>query len=303
VFVARARRRFSNEQQSSIKYSGLLLLFPFSLKCDNSGLLRNTLKCMKCGYVSGSFEFFLDISLSINDGMSLEEALDKFTEIESMNEEDGWRCSKCNQIAAAKKQITLHQLAPVLTIALKRFDYEGRKINKSITFREQINTARALSVVPDAPVNYRLYAVIVHYGETVFVGHYAAFILANGVWWFFDDNKVTPVHSSVVLQQPAYMLFYERDQGHRVMRNLVHAEEDIDISSLSAATMDSSSINSLQGAKPAEGSYGRVYADIRSNTLADSGSAKPAPKQKKTQPNQLCPCGSGKKFKFCHAKK
>jgi ubiquitin C-terminal hydrolase len=58
--------------------------------------------------------------------------------------------------------------------------------------------------------DYELYAVIVHYGPTVFGGHYICFVKVDDVWYLFDDTKVTEVSPSVVLSQNAYMLFYQK---------------------------------------------------------------------------------------------
>jgi len=42
-------------------------------------------------------------------------------------------------------------------------------------------------------VLYELYGMIVHYGCTIFSGHYyVSFIKSNGLWHLFDDDQVTP---------------------------------------------------------------------------------------------------------------
>jgi ubiquitin C-terminal hydrolase len=35
-----------------------------------------------------------------------------------------------------------------------------------------------------------LYAVVVHYGSTLFSGHYVAFVKVEGVWVLADDKEV-----------------------------------------------------------------------------------------------------------------
>jgi hypothetical protein len=88
-------------------------------------------------------------------------------------------------------------------------------------------------------VLYELYGTIVHYGRTMFSGHYVSFIKSNGLWHLFDDDQVTPhrtaphaphtpranttraracvvgvqvveVNNAIVLKQNAYMLFFQR---------------------------------------------------------------------------------------------
>ncbi len=74
--------------------------------------------------------------------------------------------------------------------------------------RSHTNTAQE---VEDA--GYSLYAVLVHYGETCFSGHYTCFVRHQGQWHLFDDEKVTRnVSPAVVLKQNAYILFYKKNK-------------------------------------------------------------------------------------------
>lgn len=60
---------------------------------------------------------------------------------------------------------------------------------------------------------YSLYAVLVHYGETCYSGHYTCFVKHQGQWHLFDDEKVTRnVSPAVVVKQNAYILFYKKNK-------------------------------------------------------------------------------------------
>jgi hypothetical protein len=60
---------------------------------------------------------------------------------------------------------------------------------------------------------YSLYAVLVHYGETCYSGHYTCFVKHQAQWHLFDDEKVTRnVSPAVVLKQNAYILFYKKNK-------------------------------------------------------------------------------------------
>jgi len=54
---------------------------------------------------------------------------------------------RCNKVVKAQKQLTVDRPPPVLTIQLKRFDVMsgGGKINKTITFRDQLDIAQVMS--------------------------------------------------------------------------------------------------------------------------------------------------------------
>lgn len=57
---------------------------------------------------------------------------------------------------------------------------------------------------------YHLSGVIVHHGKTADSGHYIAysFVERANAWFEFDDDNVSEVELSTVLNQKAYMLFY-----------------------------------------------------------------------------------------------
>ena len=42
---------------------------------------------------------------------------------------------------------------------------------------------------------------------------------------------------------------------------------------------------------------------LQTNDVKETTKKKPVEKQTKVGPNELCPCGSGKKYKFCHGLK
>jgi hypothetical protein len=97
-----------------------------------------------------------------------------------------------------------------------RFDIMrgGGKLNKTVAYREKLDLSRVLSPSSeDTNAEYELYGVIVHYGTTIFSGHYVAFIKIDSQWLLFDDNQVTTVPASTVLKQNAYILFYQKVQA------------------------------------------------------------------------------------------
>ncbi len=79
----------------------------------------------------------------------------------------------------------------------------GGKINKSVVFREALSLGRFMSPGADIHADYELYAVLVHYGPTIFSGHYVAFVKIDEQWYCFDDATVSEVSSALVLKQNA----------------------------------------------------------------------------------------------------
>merc|ERR1719247_3526635 len=63
---------------------------------------------------------------------------------------------------------------------------------------------------PSESRQYRLYAVVVHAGQSMGSGHYYSLARgSNGHWYRFDDEFVAQVSERDALSQEAYLLFYE----------------------------------------------------------------------------------------------
>jgi ubiquitin carboxyl-terminal hydrolase 36/42 len=177
------------------------------------GLIQSQVQCLRCQKTSTRYEPFLDLSLEVASGNSVEEALTAYTSVEKLEEEVGWRCERCAKASAARKQLTIRRPPNLLTIHLKRFDImrDGLKLNKPVVFRERIDMRRFLSrSQQNQEANYELYGVVVHYGAHSRVGHYVSFVKVANAWIAFDDKTPSSVTASVVLQHNAYLLFYRQ---------------------------------------------------------------------------------------------
>lgn len=86
-------------------------------------MLRSTeqVKCTSCGFCSNTYEPFLDLSLEIHGKVAtLEEAMARFTAVETLDKANRWKCSSCAQLVCAKKQLTVYCAPNVCTVQLKR---------------------------------------------------------------------------------------------------------------------------------------------------------------------------------------
>lgn len=133
---------------------------------------------------------------------------------EVLRNENAYKCSHCNKKVAAEKRFTLHRAPNIATFQLKRFDYNrifGGKINKQISYPEALNLRPYMSENKGEPVNYKLFAVIVHVGGTSTSGHYFCYVRNSSKgWYLMDDSRVMPKGLNEVLNQQAYILFYVR---------------------------------------------------------------------------------------------
>ncbi|KAI4321109.1 hypothetical protein MLD38_034529 [Melastoma candidum] len=190
------------------------------------GYLRSKIRCTKCQSKSERHERMMDLTVEIEGDIgTLEEALHRFTESETLDGDNKYQCSSCKSYEKARKKLTVLEAPNILTISLKRFQ-TGRygKINKRIRFPEILNLAPYMSGTSDNLSVYRLYGVVVHLDvmNATFSGHYICYVKnPQNKWFKIDDSTVTPVELATVLQVEAYMLLYARcsPRAPRSVRN------------------------------------------------------------------------------------
>lgn len=121
---------------------------------------------------------------------------------------------RCKVLVDARKQMTIYEAPKVLTVHLKRFTSSGQKINQHIKFDTKLELASVMSPSKrPSELNYSLYAVLVHAGNTCHSGHYFCYIKSsNGIWYSMNDTNVAVISLQTVLSQNAYMLFYTQDK-------------------------------------------------------------------------------------------
>eukprot|EP01103_Thecamoeba_quadrilineata_P011259 TRINITY_DN264_c0_g1_i2.p1 TRINITY_DN264_c0_g1~~TRINITY_DN264_c0_g1_i2.p1 ORF type:complete len:404 (+),score=85.05 TRINITY_DN264_c0_g1_i2:996-2207(+) len=122
------------------------------------------------------------------------------------------RVNRCKRLSRARKRLMVYKPPSVLTIQLKRFNYfssHGGKINRHIEFDETLNLRKVCESNYD--IKYKLYAVLVHQGDSTHSGHYYSFVRTGNSWFEMNDSHVRQVTISEVLRQRAYILFYMRD--------------------------------------------------------------------------------------------
>lgn len=192
------------------------------------GRLRSRVTCHECKHHSDTFDPMLDISLDLRKGTtSVKQALDAFTAPETLS--DKYRCESCHRQVEATKRFSIDATPLALTVHLKRFTIFGHKINRPVSYSERLHLGRymserqkglgadqsrdpaALSTI-GAAQQYRLYAIVHHYGSGPNIGHYVASVRgADGQWLRMDDSHVSPLGSCPLDDPSAYLLLYLRE--------------------------------------------------------------------------------------------
>jgi hypothetical protein len=159
---------------------------------------------------------------------SVLDCIDKYCQIEQLEETEMWYCNQCKKHVCAWKQFHLYRTPPILIVHLKRFHYSATshrrdKIDVFIDFPlvGLDLTDRVMHWTGEEKPVYDCYAVSNHYGG-LGGGHYTAYALSDdGEWCHFDDSRVTAgVDPKEVVSQAAYVLYYRRrdvEVGHDVL--------------------------------------------------------------------------------------
>ena len=149
-------------------------------------------------------------------------ALTSFTSEEHLDRDNLYQCDYCHRKTRAVKKITIYKAPNVLVIHLKRFEggggmqqmYGGGKINRMVKYDMTLDLLPCMSDKESvkADMKYTLYAVLVHSGSSMHMGHYFSYVrAADDQWYLMNDSSVRPVSISEVLEQRAYMLFYAKN--------------------------------------------------------------------------------------------
>jgi ubiquitin carboxyl-terminal hydrolase 36/42 len=219
--------------------------------------IRRKTRCHIC-----SNEFYKSVwesvlAISIDDHTSVTEAVKAFFEEELLTGEDLYECVHCKGKVPGSTKLDIMKASPIVFINLRKFTYNkniGRvtKIHRFISFPEILNLGRYVNTnVSDSNeendsishFTYKLYAVVVHRGDTPVSGHIFSYIRSpDGFWYEFNDETVTQVQFNVVLsEKDAYILCYAETSIESV-----HPLEKISINSSinSSSIITSTPINS-----------------------------------------------------------
>ncbi|XP_075395077.1 ubiquitin carboxyl-terminal hydrolase 11 isoform X2 [Tenrec ecaudatus] len=156
--------------------------------------------------------------------VKLQECIELFTTVETLEKENPWYCPNCKQHRLATKKLDLWMLPEILIIHLKRFSYtkfSREKLDLLVEFPIRDLDLSEFVIKPQSEsepglYKYDLIAVSNHYGG-LRDGHYTTFACNkdSGQWHYFDDNSVSPVTEDEVESKAAYVLFYQRQDVAR----------------------------------------------------------------------------------------
>lgn len=161
--------------------------------------IQSNIKCPKCNYISETKKEEKILSLPINDTTNnLNDCLNQFQNIEILNENNMWKCDRCNQSVCADKWLTITSFPKYMTIHLKRFNNNNVKNGKSIEIPHQIEINT---------IKYALRSYILHSGSSN-GGHYVNYSKINDKIILFNDSSVS--ESQFNDKNQGYIFLYNR---------------------------------------------------------------------------------------------
>ena len=170
--------------------------------------------------------------------ISINKCFEEFTKIQTLDENNLYKCPKCKLSIAANNKIELYKIPKILIIQLKRFE-NGQKIKTFIEFPIK-NLDISSFISQSSPyfentslIKYDLFAVSNHYGELEY-GHYDANCLnfMNDQWYNFSDKKVELIgdnNPDIIVTKDAYVLFYRQRKMENINWDNIYKKKYIEI--------------------------------------------------------------------------
>ncbi|KAI9628790.1 hypothetical protein KEM48_011387 [Puccinia striiformis f. sp. tritici PST-130] len=189
--------------------------------------LSSQLVCGHCGITSHKIDPILDLSLEIGhlshlEILRLEDCLDSFTKSERLKEKC-YTCQNCNTASPeTTKSLTISRLPHILCIQLKE-RFEQRGSSGSVKLDRHVKFPLLLNMKPYATTTfspseegeedtrpgsyYKLTGIVRHQGN-VSSGHYQAIVYQDEQYFCFNDENVSILKLTEVLNVEAYILVY-----------------------------------------------------------------------------------------------
>lgn len=119
------------------------------------GTLTNETRCLNCETVSSKDEDFLDLSVDVEQNVSITHCLRNFSNMETLCGDQKYYCENCCSKQEAQKRMRVKKLPKLLALHLKRFKYVEHlsrytKLSYRVLFPLELRLFNLVSWVPTA---------------------------------------------------------------------------------------------------------------------------------------------------------
>lgn len=195
------------------------------------GTLTNETRCLNCESLSSKDEDFLDLSVDVDQNVSITQCLKDFSNTETLSSEHKYYCENCCSKQEAQKRMRIKKLPMILALHLKRFKYmenqnRHTKLSYRVVFPLELrifnkSSSSSSKSDPNDDKLYDLVAVVIHCGPGPNRGHYISIVKSFGFWLLFDDDIVDKIDPATIedffgltsdnqkTNESGYILFYQ----------------------------------------------------------------------------------------------
>lgn len=153
--------------------------------------------------------FIIDLPLDLEkSSINIKDCFKKYCASEIIED---WKNEETNELESVERKIKFWSLPNILVIDLKRFTYDGKKIQKPINLElDNLDLTEFVEGYNKNSFKYELYGVCNHSGG-VLGGHYTATVkVKSGDWYLFNDTNVSKTNFTGENNTSGYCLFYRK---------------------------------------------------------------------------------------------
>uniref|UniRef100_A0A8P4GHK4 Ubiquitin carboxyl-terminal hydrolase n=1 Tax=Dicentrarchus labrax TaxID=13489 RepID=A0A8P4GHK4_DICLA len=183
------------------------------------GRLMYTTKCSEGHIINKETNPFWTLPLCLKDNhdttYSVERSFERFFQTKTFNGHNKVHCNKCNNKTEATKECEMEKYPPILTLLLKRFDFDYRRMSH---YKSDCSVDVPLELKRKNQT-YKLYGMVNHMGSLT-GGHYTATILSNEdeTWYECSDSYVGKVKqlfagNNTYTSRTVYLLMYRATES------------------------------------------------------------------------------------------
>lgn len=155
----------------------------------------------------------LSLSIPNKTNVTILDCLDEYCKKEEMTQvnNNSWFNDDTQKYEDVKRGIIFWSLPNILIIDLKRWSYNGRKINKLVeTSLTDVDLSNYVKGYNSKSYIYDLYGVANHSGGSD-GGHYTAYIKnANNKWYEFNDTFIREIREKDIVSTKSYCFFFRK---------------------------------------------------------------------------------------------
>ena len=175
-----------------------------------SSLLSLT-QCPSCNKRTDNHEPISIITLTLmREFNSFYDCIDEYVKKISLDDDNKFKCEKCNESVNLDKKTHFWDLSPILIFLIKKYNVNG-VFDNSIQYHIKLDMNNYCINYKENSMEYELSGIIIHTGS-LGGGHYYS-ICKNendNKWYKYDDANVSNIDEDNLFNSNPYCLFYKR---------------------------------------------------------------------------------------------